>query len=41
MIYILHQFLKSFALKLAHLLAAHAFFVGIPDHCFSVYLFIG
>ncbi len=32
MIYILYQLLKPLALQFPHLLTAHAFLVGIPDH---------
>ena len=35
MIYILHQFLEPFSLQFPHLLTAHAFLVGIPDHIYS------
>ena len=36
MIYILHQFLKSFTLQFAQFLTTHAFFVWIPDHSLFV-----
>ena len=31
-IHILHNLVEAFALERAHFIAAHALFVGIPDH---------
>ena len=35
MVHVLHNLVKPFALERAHFVAAHAFFVGIPDHISS------